>query len=103
MIPGDAPMSEREFRAIINRQYRLPTQLELARERLAELRSERDWVAFDADDRPIRSRRYCRLPAMVLNLERKIAAFENEARRLGMPELLPPAAHPEPGRRAETA
>ena len=81
-------MTEREYRHIINRQYRLPWQIERARDRLVQLEAERAWSAFNADDRVIRSPRYSRLAAMISAQRRRIDALEAEARRYAMPELL---------------
>ena len=44
-------MTEREYRRLVNRQYRLPWQLERARDRLVALEAERSWSALNADGR----------------------------------------------------
>jgi hypothetical protein len=82
------PMSERQHRAIVNRQYRLPYQLQQARERLCELEAEHNGTMLSAEGRVIRSERNWRLPAMIGSVRKKLSALENEARRYGMDELL---------------
>lgn len=87
-MSAHTPMSEREYRAIINRQYHLPYRITRARARLAELEAESAWRGLSADGRPTRSERHCRLPAMILSTRRRLEALESEARRYGMPELV---------------
>jgi len=81
-------MTEREYRRLVNRQYRLPWQLERARDRLTQLEAERAWSALSAEGRVTHSERRSRLPAMIAAQRRKVKAYETEACRIGMPELL---------------
>ena len=81
-------MTEREYRRLVNRQYRLPWQLERARDRLVALEADRSWSALNADGRLTHSERRCRLPAMIAAQRHKVRAYETEARRIGMPELV---------------